>query len=462
MRRRTLLAAALLATTAATALVTAPAGAQTEPAACTTSWATATSGSWSDAARWTAGAPDAHDVACIAVTGTYTVSVSATRTTGAVRLGDGTAGSTPTLAVGTPTAAAHLYLDSVAVAAGATLRVAGPLDQSRVQGATTQNDGTIDLADGTELRSAVLQGPTGRIHVVLGQRDPKISTWSNAIGGTIRVTTTVPRPYGWQGRLVECNTFSSPCSAWDTALVPTIELVGQELTASGSFFGNVELSAQRSRSERFVAGAEVATRGYFVPYGLPGQNQIAIGADLDAGRTTRRQVVERLQSGSNGWALHHIEDLYEQILGRTPPRSEVEWWLAQVQPGRITVDKMAALLYGSPEYSAAHGGSDTNAWVTAMYEGILGRAPDPAGQAYWAAEADARGRGLVAQRIYRSTESLRRRVGPLFERILDRAPAASERAYWGERLGRFGTRRLEADLIVSGEFDALAWERYPL
>ncbi|MEM1115210.1 MAG: hypothetical protein AAF845_03295 [Bacteroidota bacterium] len=49
----------------------APASAQT----CTTSWAAADDGDWSEAANWTAGVPEAGDTACITEAGTYTVTL---------------------------------------------------------------------------------------------------------------------------------------------------------------------------------------------------------------------------------------------------------------------------------------------------------------------------------------------------------------------------------------------------
>ena len=56
----------------ALALVLASPEAAAQP--CTTSWISAASGDWNDAANWTAGVPDTTDNACVVVPGTYTVS----------------------------------------------------------------------------------------------------------------------------------------------------------------------------------------------------------------------------------------------------------------------------------------------------------------------------------------------------------------------------------------------------
>ena len=62
-----------IAVAATLTLVTAP---QAHAAACTTSW-TGTSGPWNDANNWSAGVPDANDVACIQQPGDYQVDIQA-------------------------------------------------------------------------------------------------------------------------------------------------------------------------------------------------------------------------------------------------------------------------------------------------------------------------------------------------------------------------------------------------
>jgi hypothetical protein len=64
-------------------LLAVPADAQ-----CTTSWAAPVSGFWNNAANWTAGVPDAADVVCITVDGTYTVTLNVNATITALDLGD--------------------------------------------------------------------------------------------------------------------------------------------------------------------------------------------------------------------------------------------------------------------------------------------------------------------------------------------------------------------------------------
>ena len=73
-RRAPLLAALVLLSALAQALIAAP---RADAAACTTSWTNASGGRWTTASNWSAGVPDANDVACIQLAGTYHVEVRA-------------------------------------------------------------------------------------------------------------------------------------------------------------------------------------------------------------------------------------------------------------------------------------------------------------------------------------------------------------------------------------------------
>ena len=104
-------AAAVVA--AAFALGPSPAGAaRASSAACTTSWASATSGLWNDATKWSAGVPDAADDACITVDGDYTVTLEGAGSAHSLTLGATT--GTQTLLVGSlcgpPTASSRSRL----------------------------------------------------------------------------------------------------------------------------------------------------------------------------------------------------------------------------------------------------------------------------------------------------------------------------------------------------------------
>src|SRR5207253_6456122 len=78
---------------------------------------------------------------------------------------------------------------------------------------------------------------------------------------------------------------------------------------------------------------------------------------------------------------HLIDGLYQKILQR-PSDSAGKTWFDQYLAGGSRVDAARAIMLGSPEYFNLHGGTN-DGFVNALYQDVLGRAPEPNGQAYW-------------------------------------------------------------------------------
>ncbi len=151
----------LLLLAALAALAARPALAQT----CSTSWATPTDGGWSVAANWTAGVPETGDVACITVSGTYTVSIGGFEAANAGTLIVGGDSGTQTLtsqgypSVGSATIRPNGRLELVNITPGGddglyatgTVTVEGEIT---VPGGVSflRTGGTLDVAPGGTLR----------------------------------------------------------------------------------------------------------------------------------------------------------------------------------------------------------------------------------------------------------------------------------------------------------------------
>ena len=77
-----------------------------------------------------------------------------------------------------------------------------------------------------------------------------------------------------------------------------------------------------------------------------------------------------------------IQRLYEGLLGRGSDTGGLSGFDAQLTSG-ISKATVASEFLNSPEYVSAHGTPSNNQFVTSLYQGILGRAPDPGGAALW-------------------------------------------------------------------------------
>jgi hypothetical protein len=102
--------------------------------------------------------------------------------------------------------------------------------------------------------------------------------------------------------------------------------------------------------------------------------------------------------------------------------------------------------------------------VATLYQLLLGRAPDPSGQAHWAPKVDGgTAPAEIARYLIGSTEFRRHLVDATYARTLGRTPDPSGLAYWTDRLAQDQPVVLRAGLLGSSELwskaagDAAAW-----
>ncbi|GAB5534601.1 MAG: hypothetical protein Rubg2KO_08500 [Rubricoccaceae bacterium] len=167
-----------LATLAVPMLVASPTLAQT----CTTSWASATSGVWSEAGNWTNGVPVASSTACIAAAGTYTVTLDQNQALNELVVGGASGTQTLELAgtlnpLGSGTIGSNGRIENRSSAAcgscdglpqvTGTLAVEGVLVH-RTQTGLLSAGGMLDVAPGGRL----LLDATGGVSVGVGGETP--------------------------------------------------------------------------------------------------------------------------------------------------------------------------------------------------------------------------------------------------------------------------------------------------
>jgi hypothetical protein len=78
-----------------------------------------------------------------------------------------------------------------------------------------------------------------------------------------------------------------------------------------------------------------------------------------------------------------ITELYIAYFDRAPDALGLHFWATAFSDG-LGLDAMAAAFFEQPEHRSLYGEvTDIPAYVTAVYENVLGRAPDAAGRAFW-------------------------------------------------------------------------------
>jgi hypothetical protein len=154
------------------------------------------------------------------------------------------------------------------------------------------------------------------------------------------------------------------------------------------------------------------------------------------------------------WSRKVVTDLYRDILGRAPDASGLNFWSGEICSQRRLARDVAALIYGSDEYYAdpEQGGGSDGGYVDELYNDILQRTPDPGGRTYWIGQVQTTGPAAVAYRFYQSQESRERRVRNLYTFLLGRQPDGGGLAFWANRLVTYDDLELTIDLVSSDEY----------
>jgi hypothetical protein len=193
--------------------------------------------------------------------------------------------------------------------------------------------------------------------------------------------------------------------------------------------------------------------------GVAEEEAVLDGASKIAGGMKKPDYLGQL-SVSDEYLTHVIQEMYQDTLGREGDPDGVEYWVGQLRAG-VSVAKVAAAFYGSPEYFARVGGTN-EAWVTDLYEVLLGRAPDPGGLDYWSGQIAKITKGGVAFRFFQTEESGRFRVADLYDYFLDREPSEADLDFWTPIVRKRGDLVLAVFLASSDEYADLAEERFPI
>ncbi|BDO42860.1 DUF4214 domain-containing protein [Cellulomonas sp. NTE-D12] len=171
------------------------------------------------------------------------------------------------------------------------------------------------------------------------------------------------------------------------------------------------------------------------------------------------QMVTAL-TGSTEYAQLRVTAAYKQVLGRDPDASGLAGWVTAIQQGRVGPDDVARLFYESPEFYLLAGNED-HAFVTRLYERMLGREPSAAEVAYWVARVPSLGRGGVAYTVWQSMEAAQQRSAAYYQTFLGRAPEWNGMVYWAQVMLAQGESAVRVGIAGSTEYWQRAITRYP-
>jgi hypothetical protein len=248
----------------------------------------------------------------------------------------------------------------------------------------------------------------------------------------------------------------APDERWDNAVLRTLrQLSGRSFEAVDTSSLMVDPSSGQSRGT--VAPPSADELGRFVD----AVYRDFLGRAPDAGG--RAYWVGRLAGGlprgeftkaiarSNEWLGRTVGGLYDLALGRAPDGAGLAHWTARLAAGTPVAD-LAATLLGSDE-AYALGGSTPEGYVDRLYRRVLDRAPDASGLAAWSGALRAGlPRTTLAASFFQSVEHRTARVVGLYETLLGRRPEPGGQAYWVDQLLRVDDVVLAALLAASQEY----------
>jgi hypothetical protein len=179
-------------------------------------------------------------------------------------------------------------------------------------------------------------------------------------------------------------------------------------------------------------------------------------AGIGAGTVTHGSLVDTLLNSTEfSQYVGPVSRLYLAAFNRIPDQPGLINWVGYAQANSL--QSVADTFTASQEFINHYGSSSNSNYVTALYQNVLGRAPDPAGLAYWTGLlASGTTRGGVLIGFSQSPEGISLFAPTLrtfltYYAFLSAAPAQAELNYWNNYLTTLDTQ-LRNDLLADPTF----------
>lgn len=182
----------------------------------------------------------------------------------------------------------------------------------------------------------------------------------------------------------------------------------------------------------------------------PTDEERAAAIDQISGGVTRRAFVAELARQPDA-RTRAIEEAYQEVLGRAPDGVGQAYWDGRLANGLTRTALYANLLASDESYR--QGGATPEGYVGKLFDVLLDRSPDAAGEAHFVARLEAgTRRWVLARAVYGSGESRQRRVVDAYQTFLRRAPDPGGLDHWTARLALIDERDLTSALVASTEY----------
>lgn len=175
----------------------------------------------------------------------------------------------------------------------------------------------------------------------------------------------------------------------------------------------------------------------------------AIAAQLNSNAISRVGAVGIITSSAEYHSLL-LNSWYSKYLHRAPSAFETSFWTpAFAVP--LTDEQIESQIVGSPEYFALAGGTNT-AWITRIFNDVLGRSPAGAETSIYLSLLGGGSRTAVGLSILNSTEARTRLVQGWLQKYLRRPPDAGAVTAFVGALGASTDETVQALILSADEY----------
>lgn len=162
-------------------------------------------------------------------------------------------------------------------------------------------------------------------------------------------------------------------------------------------------------------------------------------SQISGGVRSRGQVIENFfNSVEFQGTIAPVARLYFAYFLRVPDYDGLNYWIGRYRGGD-SLDSISNIFAGSPEFTNTYGSLTNPQFVDLVYQNVLGRAADAGGRAFWIAELDSgrRTRGNVMLQFsegaeYRGLINNEVYVTMMYVGMLRRAPEPGGFAFWAD------------------------------